>query len=241
MSEIEPALCPQLANARWNFDLGTGKLENRLAGNGSYCLDSAGDNGTMAPCAIAAGWRATPIASSSDSEVQLESLTHVGKCLEMPAPVKPPPPPPPQYIASDPLRMRQTGNALMSYGSARFLGSVGVNSSESKGRGSMPIPVVVFTKGAAGLAFVQSPNDTLLAVAVDANSSGLELRRYNNKLGGVGAATVTFVVHLVPTAATDWRPSMAWVRSSFSRYFQPHTKELVADCKYSCSISHNPV
>jgi hypothetical protein len=226
--------CPNSANILWDFE--NGVLSNRVGGE-LYCLDSS-KVPLMTPCngtESDRGWLAKPVVTGdkgTGTVTQLESRSVRGHCLSTAVQTQ-------QLGNGDPLRMRTTGRANLSYGDPHFLSSC--DAKESVGRSIMPYPTVVFTQAGngsgAGLAFVSAMNDSLLGVAVDASVSGLDIRRYNNQISV--ASTPSMAVYLVPTDSSDWRPGMKWVRDQFNAFFQPSVDPtLVSDYgqgMYTCA------
>ena len=218
--------CPRLGNQVWALDP-AGRLVNTGVPpgiHGDQCLDPSLPTPMMAGCVAGASQRWQPRAAvgpmapalaSRAAAVQLESVSRPGMCLSaLPPGSRPGPDGSPSALDM------QSAPAALSFGAENFLANI-AGAGETRGRDAVPVPVAVFANVSVGatLAVVLAMNDTTLAAAIDASTAGLEVRRYNNRLGG-GRPAVRFVVHLVAKPATDWRPAYSWVVDRYAQFFR---------------------
>lgn len=225
--------CPGFGNQVWALD-SAGRLVNIGVPPANRCLDPTKQPPTMTSCTAGREqrWRAIPVKGPGATAVTLESVARPGRCLS----TEPPAPP---GLGPTSLDM-ETEAAALSYGAETFLANVG-GDRETRGRDAVPVPIAVFvnTSVGASLAIAFALNDTTIAAGIDARTTGLEMRRYNNLLG-MSAPPVRFTAHFVASRATDWRPGYGWFVKHYGDYFQP-TKRAAAAAReiglgmYSCA------
>ena len=109
----------------------------------------------------------------------------------------------------DPLQSRPLGKRFLLYGGHYYLG----------GGFALPVFTVLQPQNDLGITLVQSPEDTLLDLALETDRDGsFLLSRRDYRLGE--HRTIRWSMDLIVHEA-DWRPALAWMVDRYAAYFNP--------------------